>query len=113
MGTGGASRYGIGTIKANSEVRNIDAYGVLKMTLHPTSYDWEFIPEAGKTFTDSGTTACHGTPPPPPPQVPQVRSTSSNAGNTLASITIASLPAPCRATASWRPSRTRVATTAI
>jgi chitodextrinase len=33
---------------------------VLKLTLHPTSYDWQFVPEAGKTFTDSGTTACHG-----------------------------------------------------
>ena len=28
------------------------------MILHPTSYDWEFVPVAGKTFTDSGTAAC-------------------------------------------------------
>jgi hypothetical protein len=32
----------------------------MKLTLHPTSYDWNFVPEAGKTFTDSGSTACHG-----------------------------------------------------
>ena len=89
VGTGGASKYSIGTVKANSEVRNVDAYGVLKLTLHPTSYDWQFVAEAGKTFTDSGTTACHGTPPPPPPEIPQVRSSSSNAGNAVTSLAIA------------------------
>jgi hypothetical protein len=58
VGTGGKSHYTIGTPIANSEVRNADTYGVLKLTLHPTSYDWEFIPEAGKTFTDSGAASC-------------------------------------------------------
>jgi hypothetical protein len=42
-------------------------FGVLKLTLHADSYDWEFIPEAGKTSTDQGTTACHDAPPPLPP----------------------------------------------
>ena len=32
---------------------------MLKLTLHSTSADWQFVPEAGKTFTDSGTTVCH------------------------------------------------------
>ena len=41
--------------KPNSQVRQNTTYGVLKMTLHPTSYDWQFVPEAGRTFTDSGT----------------------------------------------------------
>ena len=27
----------------NSEIRNSDTFGVLKLTLHPTSYDWQFI----------------------------------------------------------------------
>jgi hypothetical protein len=44
---------------ANSEVRNADGFGVLKLTLRPGSYDWQFIPEAGKTFTDSGSGKCH------------------------------------------------------
>jgi hypothetical protein len=43
----------------NSEARNADAYGVLKLTLHAKGYDWEFVPEAGKTFTDSGSGTCH------------------------------------------------------
>jgi hypothetical protein len=59
VGTGGRSHYSFGTIRANSEVRNSDTFGVLKLTLHPTSYDWKFVPEAGKTFSDSGTSNCH------------------------------------------------------
>ena len=34
----------------------------MKFTLHDTSYDWQFIPIAGQTFTDSGTSAVHGAP---------------------------------------------------
>ena len=58
IGTGGRSHYVFGLPIANSEVRNSDTYGVLKLTLHPTSYTWEFIPEAGKTFKDSGDASC-------------------------------------------------------
>src|SRR5229473_7525725 len=35
------------------------AFGVLKLTLKPGGYDWQFIPEAGKSFTDSGSGKCH------------------------------------------------------
>jgi hypothetical protein len=31
----------------------------MRMTLHARSYDWQFLPEPGGTFTDSGTGACH------------------------------------------------------
>ena len=62
VGTGGASHYPFGTIQPNSEVRNGDTYGVLKLTLHSGSYEWQFVPEAGKTFTDSGSDQCHGAP---------------------------------------------------
>jgi acid phosphatase type 7 len=27
--------------------------------LHPTGYDWQFLPEAGKEFTDAGSGQCH------------------------------------------------------
>jgi chitodextrinase len=60
VGSGGANHTSLATIVANSEVRDVNTYGVLKLTLHPTSYDWQFVPEAGQTFTDSGTTQCHG-----------------------------------------------------
>ena len=49
-------------VKPNSEAFS-STFGVLKLTLHPTSYDWQFIPVAGETFTDSGTGSCHGSPP--------------------------------------------------
>jgi hypothetical protein len=58
-GTGGKNHRPFTTPHANSEVRNADAFGVLKLTLRPGAYDWQFIPEAGKTFTDSGTGNCH------------------------------------------------------
>jgi chitodextrinase len=59
VGTGGASHgYPFGTPLPTSEVRNDSTWGVLKLTLHPGSYDWQFVPVAGSTFGDSGTTAC-------------------------------------------------------
>jgi hypothetical protein len=59
VGTGGAGLYSFGTIQPNSQARNNNTHGVLKLTLHSSSYDWKFVPVAGKTYTDSGTTACH------------------------------------------------------
>lgn len=59
-GTGGKSHYGFSaTIQPNSLVRNSDTYGVLKLTLHSGSYDWQFIPIAGQTFTDTGSAQCN------------------------------------------------------
>lgn len=60
VGTGGGSHHPFpGAAIPNSEVRNDDTFGVLKLTLHPAGYEWQFAPEAGKTFTDSGTGSCH------------------------------------------------------
>lgn len=62
-GTGGAVLYEIGTVKPNSEARNTATHGVLKFTLHSTSYDWEFIPIASQSFRDRGSADCHGVKP--------------------------------------------------
>ena len=59
VGSGGRSHYSFERIDRDSEVRNNTDYGVLKLTLHPGSYGWEFIPVAGGTFRDAGTGACH------------------------------------------------------
>jgi hypothetical protein len=59
VGTGGASHYGFSSALSTSQVRNSTTYGVLKLTLNSTSYSWKFVPVAGKTFTDTGTTNCH------------------------------------------------------
>jgi hypothetical protein len=59
VGTGGAALYPFGTPKAASQIRNNTTYGVLKLTLRSTGYDWQFVPIAGATFTDSGSSNCH------------------------------------------------------
>ena len=59
VGTGGRSHDPLGFATPNSEVRDADTFGVLKLTLSPHSYTWEFIPEEGKTFRDSGIGICH------------------------------------------------------
>jgi PKD repeat protein len=63
VGTGGAEVGSFGTVRPNSQVRNSGTFGVLKLTLSDGSYSWQFVPVAGKTFSDSGSTSCHGAPP--------------------------------------------------
>lgn len=63
VGTGGRSHDPLGFATPNSEVRNWETYGVLKLTLAPGKYDWEFIPEEGKPFHDSGSGICHNAQP--------------------------------------------------
>jgi len=58
VGTGGDKLYGDASASSNSEVHNRTTYGVLKLTLKFKSYDWEFVPIAGQTFRDSGTSNC-------------------------------------------------------
>ena len=59
VGSGGKSHYRFEDDVANSEARNNDTFGVLKLTLRASDYDWEFIPVQGSAFIDSGTDACH------------------------------------------------------
>ena len=59
VGTGGTSLSSFGaTVAANSQVRNDRTHGVLELTLRPDGYDWRFVPIAGQSFTDAGSTAC-------------------------------------------------------
>jgi hypothetical protein len=65
VGTGGRSHTPLGYAKPNSEARDDKTYGVLKLTLSPGKYRWEFIPVPGKTFHDSGEGTCHAQSDPP------------------------------------------------
>ena len=56
-GTGGASLYDFVRPAPGSESRG-RAFGVLKLTLDPGSYSWEFIPIPGSSFRDSGRDEC-------------------------------------------------------
>lgn len=57
VGTGGTYFTNITAIQPNSEIRDGRTNGVLKLTLAPTSYTWEFVP-AGGSFRDSGSDVC-------------------------------------------------------
>lgn len=59
VGTGGNEIYALKSTQPNSQVSSNETQGVLKMTLRETSYDWEFVPIAGGSFTDSGRSFCH------------------------------------------------------
>jgi hypothetical protein len=59
VGTGGAKLYPFGTPLSASQVRDSTSYGVLKLTLRSTSYEWEFVPAEGSTFRDRGSSNCH------------------------------------------------------
>jgi hypothetical protein len=59
VGTGGRNHTAFRTIQPNSEARNASTFGVMQLTLRAGSYDWQFVPIAGQTFTDQGTGTCH------------------------------------------------------
>jgi hypothetical protein len=63
VGTGGKDLRSRATTAANSQAFS-STHGVLKLSLHPTSYDWKFIPVPGSSFTDSGSGSVHGAPTP-------------------------------------------------
>jgi acid phosphatase type 7 len=58
VGTGGKSLVGFSSPLPNSQAQNSKVYGILALTLKPTSYDWRFVGEGGR-YTDSGSTSCH------------------------------------------------------
>ncbi|MBP1607264.1 MAG: Alkaline phosphatase [Acidobacteria bacterium] len=58
VGTGGGGVYKFKKLVANSELRTNSTYGVLKLTLGPGRYAWEFVSLASQPFTDTGTGTC-------------------------------------------------------
>ena len=58
VGTGGGGVYKFKKTAANSEVRDNSTYGVLKVTLGPGRYSWEFFPTVSQGFTDAGSGVC-------------------------------------------------------
>jgi hypothetical protein len=68
---------------ATMEVSNYTSYGLLRLTLHPTGYDWHFVPAAGGTFTDSGTGTCHSATPATAPGAPAVSAKGGDADVSL------------------------------
>jgi acid phosphatase type 7 len=59
VGTGGAGLTGFGTVARGSEVRYNSGHGVLKLSLHPGGYAWEFVAAGRTSFSDRGEGQCH------------------------------------------------------
>jgi 3',5'-cyclic AMP phosphodiesterase CpdA len=59
VGTGGTTLRPFETPLPTSLARNATDHGVLELTLNAGSYAWAFLPVAGKSYSDSGTTTCH------------------------------------------------------
>jgi hypothetical protein len=83
VGTGGRSLYPTGTPIGNQEAQGQDTFGVLKLTLHLTSYEWRFVPETGGTFNDMGSATCVG-----PGTENSPPSITSDGGDASASISV-------------------------
>jgi hypothetical protein len=97
VGTGGANFTGLAQRLRGSEIFQNNSYGVLRLVLHPTSYDWSFIPAPPGRFRDLGSQACRRIPDMQPPSAP-------------AALT-ATAQAPTRVALSWRPSVDNVGVT--
>jgi hypothetical protein len=59
VATGGANLDNSNHHAANSQAWQASTLGVLELTLHPGSYDWQFVPVAGGSYTDAGSDSCH------------------------------------------------------
>jgi acid phosphatase type 7 len=59
VGTGGRVQHPVRPQLPNQEAVNDDTFGVLRLTLRGSAFDWQFVPVAGRTFTDSGSQSCH------------------------------------------------------
>jgi Calcineurin-like phosphoesterase len=58
VGTGGKSEAALGSGNQTNVEFSAKTFGILKLTLHPSSYDWKFVDTSGKVL-DSGTAQCH------------------------------------------------------
>ena len=96
VGTGGKDFHTMGPPIANSVTSNINAFGVLKLTLHAGSYDWQFVAANGYRYDDSGSGSCHSAPP------------SDTAPPSAPSGVTASAPTASQANLSWAASSDNV-----
>jgi acid phosphatase type 7 len=67
VGTGGKSLGDVGPTQPNLELRDNTQYGVIRLALHPSGYDWTFVNDAGQ-IRDLGSGGCHSAADVTPPQ---------------------------------------------
>jgi hypothetical protein len=60
VGTGGNGHTALNTASVpNREAANDKAYGVLRLTLHPAGYEWQFLSTQKVPYNDAGADSCH------------------------------------------------------
>ncbi len=91
VGTGGAELRPIVRVKPNSETQIAGKNGVMKMTLHPEGYDWQFITAPVGTVADSGSGQCHGATSATTTSPTTTTTTTTGTSTTTTSPTITSL----------------------
>src|SRR5215208_4800371 len=79
VGTGGAELREFNRIIPTSEVQIAGMNGVLQMTLHPDSYDWQFVTAPDRIVADAGSATCHGAPSGSPTNTPGTPGTTTSA----------------------------------
>jgi hypothetical protein len=60
IGTGGVNFSKFPNFEPNVETSQATTFGIMRLTLHASSYNWAFVPDTSGAYTDSGSTACHG-----------------------------------------------------
>ena len=109
VGTGGKNLTAVNIVRANSQVRNYSAFGVLELKLWPDGYKFRFLGVNGAVL-DSGRGLCHSTLPSedldfytvPPCRLVDTRSASPLSANVRTSFPAAGqcgIPADARALA--------------
>jgi peptidoglycan/xylan/chitin deacetylase (PgdA/CDA1 family) len=91
VGTGGAPLDTPSTELPSSQVLNNTTHGIIKLTLHNGSYAWQFVNDGESSFTDSGSTPCHGAPDLTPPTTTMTCNSGSCSGwfNSPVSVSLA------------------------
>jgi hypothetical protein len=59
VGTGGRFLHEVSPGDPRQQVANDETFGVLRLRLRAAGYEWTFVAVPGRTFTDTGTQACH------------------------------------------------------
>ncbi len=88
VGTGGVNHTPLSAnALPNTEKRDNTTFGILALTLHPSSYDFSFVPDTTSGgFTDSGSGQCQGGST-PPTQAPTVNTgTATAVGQDIATL---------------------------
>ncbi|HYO33633.1 MAG TPA: hypothetical protein VES21_12355, partial [Nocardioidaceae bacterium] len=91
VGTGGVSHSSTPVAMPNLEEQDTTTFGLLSLTLHPDSYDFEFVPDTTSgLFTDLGGGDCHGAAPSgdTPGQVTAAKVVSGSTTDRAVSVTV-------------------------